>query len=261
MNISALRLRWLYLRGPFWWMGLGCALIGLVLIVLGLSIWRWERGFQSRAVRAVAKVTGKERGTVPKGKNGSEAAYFLVYTFPDAAGRQQGGKIRASLEDWKRAKPGDTLAVEYDRDDPATSRRAGTEAHADWGLLILGGIGGLFALVGISLAAIALLASGKRTRLVRSGTPALGVVGEVVENDSALKVAGTYRLTYRFTDGNRQTWDGRGPPQPWSLAARWDPGETILVLYDARNPSRNEPDIWEARTEDLARLEDQGATQ
>src|SRR5579885_3291047 len=131
MNISALRLRWLYLRGFFWWMGLGCALVGIALFVLGLSIWRWERGFQSHAVRVVATVTGKEKGSVPKGKNGSETAYFLVYTFPDSAGRQQIGKVRASPEDWKRAKPGDTLAVEYDHTDPTASRRSGTEAHAE----------------------------------------------------------------------------------------------------------------------------------
>jgi Protein of unknown function (DUF3592) len=261
MNISGARLRWLYLRGPFWWMGLGGALVGVVLIVLGLAIWRWEQGFQSNATQAVATVTGKEKGSVPKGKKGSESALVLLYTFPDADGRQHGGKLRASPEDWKRAKPGDTLMVEYDRSDPATSRRAGTEAHAGWGLLILGAIGGLFALVGISLSAIAFVRSGQRTRLVRFGTPALGVVGEVVENDSALKVAGTYRLTYRFTDSNGQTWEGRGPPQPWSLAARWDPGETILVLYDSRNPRRNEPDVWEARAEDLAKLQDREHTQ
>jgi hypothetical protein len=237
-------------------MGLGCALIGLVLIVLGLTIWRWEARFQSHAAQAVAEVTGKEKGSVPKGKNSSETAYSLIYTFADEAGREQQGKIRASLEEWKQAKPGDTLAVEYDRTDPTTSRRAGTEAHAEWGLVILGGIGSLFAFVGISLAAIAILMSGRRTCLVRFGTPALGVVGELVENNSALKVAGTYRLTYRFTDGNGQTWEGHGPPQPWSIAARWDPGETILVLYDTRNPSRNEPDIWEARMEDLERLQD-----
>jgi hypothetical protein len=257
MNISPFRLRWLYLRGPFWWMGLGCVLVGLVLIVLGLSIWRWEQRFQSNAAQAVATITGKEKGSVPKGKKGSEPAYFLLFTFPDADGRQHAGKMRASPEDWQRTKPGETLTVEYDRSDPATSRRAGTEAHAGWGLLILGGIGALFTLVGISLSAIALVRSGQRTRLVRFGTPALGVVGEVVENDSALKVAGTYRLTYCFPDENGQTWEGCGPPQSWSLAARWDPGETILVLYDPRNPRRNAPDIWEARTEDLAKLQDQ----
>jgi hypothetical protein len=87
--------------------------------------------------------------------------------------------------------------------------------------------------------------------------PALGVVSAVIENDSALKVAGTYRLVYSFTDETGQTWEGRGPPQPWSLAARWDPGETILVLYDPRNPGRNEADVFEARMDDLARLQDE----
>jgi hypothetical protein len=257
MNMSSARLRWLYLRGPFWWGGLVFAVVGLISLGIGLAIWRWEQNFQEHAVRAEARVTRKETGRVPKGKNGSEKAWYLVYTFRDGAGREQEGKIGASPEDWTRAKPGDTLAIEYDSTDPTSSRRAGTEAHAGWGLLILGGIGGLFSLVGVSLATIAWVKSGQRTRLVRFGTPALGVVGDVIENDSALKAAGTYRLTYRFTDANGQTWEGRGPPQPWSLAARWDPGETILVLYDPRNPRRNEPDVWEARGEDLARLQDE----
>jgi hypothetical protein len=257
MNMSAARLRWLYVHGTFWWGGLGCALIGLVLILIGFSIWRWEQGFQQHAGRAVAKVTGKEKGTMPKGKNGKETAYYLVYTFADAAGGQHEGKIRASHEDWQRAKTGDTLTVEYDSTDPATSRRAGTDTHAGWGLLILGGIGGVFAFVGIPLAAIAFVKSGRRARLVRYGTPVLGIVSAVVENDSALKVQGTYRLVYNFTDENGQPWEGRGPPQPWSLAARWDPGEKILVLYDPRNPGRNEADVFEARMEDLARLEEQ----
>ena len=257
MNISAARLWWLYLHGAFWWSGVGCALVGLMLILLGLSIWRWEQGFEKHAVRAEARVTGKEQGFVDRGKKGKQKAYYLVYTFADAAGGQHAGKVGASAEDWKRAKPGDALAVEYDSTNPATSRRAGTEAHAGWGLLILGGIGGVFAAVGVPITAVALLMSGRRTWLVRNGAPALGVVSGTVENDAALKVADTYRLGYRFVDENGQTWEGRGPPQPWSLAARWDAGETILVLYNPRKPRRNEADVWEARMEDLARLEEQ----
>jgi hypothetical protein len=256
MRISPVRLFWLYLRGPFLWLGLILALIGMALIALGVSIWRWEREFQSHAVQAIAKVTRKETGNVKTGTHSSQPGYFLVYTFADETGRQQSGKVGASLDDWKRAKPGDKLDIEYDRTAPATSRRAGTEAHAGWGLIIVGGCGGLFAVAGTSFIAIALVASIKRTRIVRFGSPALGVVGEVVENDSALRVTGTYRLTYQFTDGDGATWDGHGPPQPWSLAARWDPGETILVLYDPRNPRRSESDIWEARTEDLERLQE-----
>src|SRR5262245_61426635 len=100
MNISATRLRWLYLRGPFWWVGLVFALVGLTLIAIGWSIWRWERRFQEHADRAEATISGKETGSVPKGTNGSEPAYFLVYTFPDQAGGKHEGKVRASREDW-----------------------------------------------------------------------------------------------------------------------------------------------------------------
>jgi hypothetical protein len=207
MNISAARLRWLYLRGPFWWMGLAFALVGLALLLVGLLIWRTEQGFQKHLVRTAAKVTGKEKGRVPKGKNGSETAFFLVYTFPDAAGGQHEGKIRASHEVWKRAKTGDTLAIAYDSTNPATSQRAGTDAQAGWGLLVLGGIGGLFASVGIPLAAFAFFQSGRRARLVRYGLPALGVVDKVAENDAVLKVQGT---TPSAALPNRGRWQPAG---------------------------------------------------
>jgi uncharacterized protein DUF3592 len=261
MNISPIHLYWLYLRGPFLWMGLIIAFLGTALIALGYGIWRWEHEFQSYAVRAIAKVTGKETGTVKTGSHSSEPAYFLVYTFLDETSKQYQGKVGAPLNDWKRAKRGDTLEIEYDRTAPATSRRAGTEAHAGWGFLICGGIGGLFAFIGTLFFSVALVAAWRRTRLVRSGSPALGVVGEVVENESAFRVVGTYRLTYQFTDSDGTTWDGQGPPQPWSLAARWNPGETILVLYDPKKPGRNEPDIWESRNQDLERLQEDPANQ
>jgi hypothetical protein len=259
MNMSPLRLRWLYLRGPFWWMGLGSVLCSMVLYLVGFLIWQSEEGFQKHAVQTMAKVRSKTQEHVQKGNKGREIAYMLLYTFSDAAGQPHEGNVRASHQDWQRAKPGDTLAIEYDSTNPETSRRAGTEAHVDWGLWILGGIGSIFAAMGISLAAIAFVNARARARLIQYGTPALGIAGEVVENDAALKVSGTYRLLYNFTDASGQTREGRGPAQPWSLAARWDPGETILVLYDPDNPSRNEADVFEARNEDLDMLQDQVA--
>jgi hypothetical protein len=62
MNMSCARLLWLYLHGAFWWGGLGCALFGLTLILLGLSLWRGEQRFQEHILRATAKVTSKEKG-------------------------------------------------------------------------------------------------------------------------------------------------------------------------------------------------------
>jgi hypothetical protein len=258
MTVSAIRLRWLYLRGAFWWMTLASALIGVALLLIGILIRRWEHNFQQHAARAVATVTGKERGVEKQG-NKSERVYYVLYNFPDAGGAQRRGKMRVSPEDWRRAKEGDTLEVEYDSTDPATSRRAGTQAHSEWGLWILGGIGGLFITFGLPLAAYAFVRAGRRARLVRHGAAALGAVDEVAENDSPVKVAGTYRVIYRFTDEGGQAWEGRGPPQPWSRVSRWEAGDTILVLYDLRDPRRNEPDVFDVRQADRARLQDQAA--
>jgi len=264
MNMSGARLLWLYLHGAFWWVGLGCALFGLTLILLGLSLWWGEQRFQEHIVRVTAKVTGKEKGFETRdSKNGkvSEMAYHVVFVFSDAGGQQHQGKMRVTAEDWNYAKSGDDLEIEYDSTDPGTSRRPGTEVHAVWGLLLLGGIGAFFAFViGIPLATTALVQSVRRAHLVWHGAPALGVVSEVAKNDSALQVngQGTYRMVYSFTLENGATYDGRGPAQPWSLAARWDPGENILVLYDPQNPRHNEADVWESRNEDLAKLQEQG---
>jgi hypothetical protein len=259
MNMSGARLRWLYLHGAFWWGGLGCAIFGLVLILLGLLLWRGEQRFQEHVLRATAKVTSKEKGRETRDSSKGKVSvmvYYLFYVFPDSAGRQHEGKMSVSDDAWKQAKAGDELAIEYDSTDPGTSRRAGTDIHAGWGLLLLGGIGGLFASIGIPFAAVALVQSVRRAHIVQHGTPTIGIVTEVAENNAALKVAGTYRLLYRFTVENGETVEGRGPPQPWSLAARWNPGETILVLYNPHNPRRNEADVWEARNEDLAKLQE-----
>jgi hypothetical protein len=175
------------------------------------------------------------------------------------AGRPVQGKARVSVEEWGRANTGDTRAIEYDGKDPADSRFVEAAAPIQWGLLLFGGVGLLFTAVGVMLAAIAFMDSGSRARLVRKGTPALGVVDGVHENDAALIVAGTYRLAYHFEDEAGTTWQGRGPAQPWSLAARWDAGESILVLYDPQNPSRNEADVWEARNDDFDRLREETA--
>ncbi len=263
MILSAARLRWLYLRGPFWWIGLGLTVVGLILLPVALWMWRQEKGFQERTVRAVATITGKEtrldKKVGTKGEETFETVHLLKYTFQDAAGRPAQGKARVSAEEWGRANSGDTRAIEYDGQDPTDSRFAEAAAPIQWGMLLFGGIGLLFTLIGLMLAAIAFMNSGSRARLIRMGTPALGVVDGVHENDAALKVAETYRLAYHFEDETGTTWQGRGPAQPWSLAARWDVGENILVLYDPQNPRRNEADVWEARNDDFDRLREETA--
>ncbi len=215
MNLSAVRLRWLYLRGPFWWVGLGLTVVGLILLPVALCMWWQEKGFQERSVRTVATITGKEtrlaKGVGRKGEQTFETVHVLKYDFQDAAGRPVQGKYRVSAEEWGRTKRGDTRTIEYDSGNPTVSRFVEAAAPTRWGLLLFGGIGLLFSSVGLTLAAIALVDSGRRARLVRKGTPALGVVDGAHENDAALKIAGTYRLVYHFEDEAGTTWQGRQP--------------------------------------------------
>ena len=259
MNISAAHLRWLYIRGTLWWMGLAFTAIGMTILLVLFLLWQYEQGFDANAVEAVAKVTGKAR-TVMGGKKGNtpRTVHVLDYTFQDGAAQQYSGNAEVSADTWGRAKTGDALTIEYDRTNPASNRRAGSVSTMDpMGFGVVGGIGLLLATVGHVSVACVMFRSRQRVRLIQTGVPALGVVNGVAENDSALKVAGTYRVAYQFTDESGATWQGRGPPQQYALAYRWNAGDAILVLYDPRKPSRNEADLFETRSDERADLQDQ----
>jgi hypothetical protein len=260
MNISVARLRWLYIRGALWWMGLGSTAIGMAILLVLFLLWQYEHKFDANAVQAVAKVTGKDRRTVMGGRQGNtpRTVHVLDFTFQDGAGQQHSGNAEVSADTWGRAKSGDDLTIEYDRTNPASTRLAGqVSTMGPIGFAILGGIGLLFAIVGLVLVACVLVRSGRRVRLIQTGVPAIGVVTGVAEDGGAVKVTGTYRVAYQFADPSGATWPGRGPPQPYSLAFRWNPGDAMLVLYDPRNPNRNEADLFETRSDELAALQDQ----
>jgi hypothetical protein len=259
MNVSRARLRWLYLRGPLFWMGLVFPLVGVVLLFIVVTMWLSEDRFEANAVRTTATVTSKDTKTVMRGPKGNTPTIVHVvhYTFRDESGQEHAGGTEVSSNDWTVARKGDVWQIEYDRTDPANSRRPGGETHVRWGL-ILGGVGAiLFLSVGLAIIGSLLWSSGRRARLIRTGTPALGVVDSVVENDAAAKLEGTYRVTYHFTDAEGTTREGRGPAQPWSLAGRFKAGDAVLVLYDPGNPARHEADLFETRSDELAQLQDQ----
>jgi hypothetical protein len=109
------------------------------------------------------------------------------------------------------------------------------------------------------MAVYAFVRSGHRVRIVRDGVPALGVVDDLMIDESAGKVNGVpfYCLTYRFTDEEGSAQEGRSPALPRALQSRWQAGDQILILYDRENSARNEADIFEARADELAQMHDQ----
>jgi hypothetical protein len=269
MNISAARLRWLYIGRPEWWTGVGFSVFGKIILLVLFLLWRYEHKFAANAVEVVAKVTGKEKRKEMGGKKGNTPVTipYLNFTFRDDAGQQHSGFANVPADSWERAKAGNDLTIEYDRTNPAKNRPAGHfSTLPPIAYVIGGGFGLLFATVGLLQVGYLLCQSWRRVRLIQTGVPAVGVVTGVIEDQSialepflsSLKAgrldfrsawvpAGTFRVAYQFMDPSGTTLEGRGPRQPYSLAYRWNPGEEMLVLYDPRNPSRNEADLFETR--------------
>jgi len=214
--------------------------------------------FDANAERTMATVTRKDTRDEPRGPKGQLKLIYVVYfTFRDAAGQTHEGSTEVSANDWTVRKKGDTLLIEYDRTDPSSTRLAGSGTTSHWGLIAAGFGAVVFFTVGIAIVATLLFGAARRARLVRTGTPALGAVDCVVENDSAVKLEGTFRVRYHFTDAEGTTREGRGPAQAWSRAGRYSTGESVLVLYDPANPARHEADLFEARSDELAELDQQ----
>jgi hypothetical protein len=257
MNISPARLRWRYLRGVPFVVGVAFLFLGTVALTGAFFAWRYEKRFQAEGVPAVATVTGEETKLETTQKNRKETHFYLLYSFQDAAGTTYQGRAGVSQDAWQHAKKGDTLAIQYVRSEPSNNRPAKDAASAAWAPIVLAGFGGLFAVIGLALLGYALARATRRVRIVRDGVPALGVVDELEIDESAGKVNGVpfYRLTYTFTDEDGKTNEGHSAALPRALQDRWQPGDPILILYDRANPTRNEADIFQARADDLARLQ------
>jgi Protein of unknown function (DUF3592) len=258
MNMSVTRLRWLYLRGPLLLIGIVFSITGVAILLTVLYLWNGEQAFEANAARATATVTGKDSRVIPSAKPGKPptTTYVLNYRFKDPTGQEFTGSVGAGHGDWMHAKNGDTLEIEYDAADPTSSRRPGSGKGSGSALLVVAGFGLLFTAVGIGSLTCLLVRSERRVRLIRYGVPALGTVNTVAENKSALRFQGSYRVHFQFADQCGDSWEGQGPPQAWSLAGRWNAGDVVLVLYDPKNPRRNEADLFETRSDEQVAMED-----
>jgi hypothetical protein len=261
MNVSPARLRWLYLRGPYFGFGVAFTLFGgMMVLVVAYGLLK-ELEFRLRAVRTVATVTAKESRIGRIGKGGPQTIHELKYTYPDSSGHEHESKVRVTQEYWQRTQKGDALDVEYAANDPGVNRTTSEyDTRPGENPLVLGLMSVLFSLYGIVFMIYSIKQSGLRARIVREGVPALGVVEALVTDDDVwLHTSRLARVAYHFTDAAGTTWKGRGWPQQWTERYPWAEGDTILILYDPRDPRRNEADIFNARADDLAKVRGQDA--
>ena len=100
--------------------------------------------------------------------------------------------------------------------------------------------------------------AGQRARVVRHGSPFLGWVDEIVEQPQE-KGASKYRFSFTFKDPDGDDSEG-WIWLPTRLSKVWKSGNPILVLWDGREDSQAEPDIFGIRNDDLHRLQTEAAS-
>ena len=241
--------------------------VGMILLGLGLGVrflYLTENDLESRylrsGVRAGAKVLrAQAEKTKVRSPNRSTSTVFIYkveyqFTYPDNVAHR--GTSSISEGQFQTLKPGHSITVEYLRDDPATSRMVGAQANGPallWLALGLIGTGGLLAILGVLGLGYQSLKAKRRARVVRTGSPYHGIVTEIDEHP-VRNGAARFILSFEFHDADGDAYDG-WVWLPARLRDRWNPGKTILVLWDGTCNSYPEPDIFETRPDDeLARL-------
>ena len=220
------------------------AVVGTPFLVIAVYQLGVERDIANNGVGAVATLVEKGHST----SRGSSSNYWLKYVFSDERGVEHIRQAKVKWEDWRRFRDGDTLTIRYVPDNPDRNRLARGLDNAWWVLpLIFGILGLVFGGLGWTFIVLSLRKVFAEINLLRTGSVTEGKI-IAFHYDPAIAINGRHPAFFEYcyeADGN--THKGRSPDLPLRLTERWNQGDPIRVVYDARNPSRSEPDIYDAR--------------
>jgi hypothetical protein len=236
---------WNYIRGSFFfWFGLIFAVIGTPFLLISIYQFALEREIINNGVLGTATLVEKGHSS----SRSSSSRYSLKYVFHDQGGVEHIREAKVKWEDWRRFQDGDTLPIRYIPDHPERNRLAGGVDQAWWILpLIFGVLGLIFGGLGWTCVVVALRKIRAELFLLRTGT---AIEGDITEFDFNYQVTMNGRhpqyFRYRYeADGKRH--QGRSPDLPGRFAGRWNPGDSIRIVYNPRDPGQSEADIYDLR--------------
>ena len=236
---------WRYIRGSFFlWFGLIFAVVGTPFFVIAVYQLGVERDIANNGVGAVATLVEKGHST----SHSSSSNYWLKYVFNDERGVEHIRQAKVRWEDWRRFRDGDTLTIRYVPDNPERNRLARGLDNAWWILpLIFGTLGVVFGGLGWTFIIVSLRKVLARINLLRTGSVTEGKI-IAFHTDPAITINGRHPAFFEYRyEAEGKTLKGRSPDLSPRLTERWNQGDAIPVVYDARNPSRSEPDIYDVR--------------
>ena len=243
--MSSLKLR--YLKSYFrFWFGLIWAAAGTLLAVIFTGIAIQQADFEERAKVADARIVEKGKEETQDGST----RCWLRYAWLDASGKESVGLTTTSWERWRTFGDGDVVPVRYLAEEPSRHELLlDGESSSSVGRMlgILGGV--IVGTIGFGLVFSAIRQSDRRVELLRSGTKATGTVlsVETMHNVKINRRHPIYlRVAYKDELGRDHQSDSACLPP--ALDGRWQPGDTVRVVYDPFQPARCEVDIYDACT-------------
>jgi Protein of unknown function (DUF3592) len=236
---------WKYVKSSFFfWFGVPFAVFGSIFIFPALTSFLTEREIITHGVAGAATLVEKGHESHPN----KDTKYWLKYVFKDQQGKEHVRIADVHWEDWRRFTDGDTLLIRYLPDQPDKNRLSRGLDQPWWvtpflfGLLavVFGGLGWAFIAVVVRRAF-------KETSLLRRGSITEGQIASL-DLDYNLTINGRHPQFFHYhymADGHQ--YHGRSPNLPLRLTGKWGAGDKIVVVYDPRDPSQSEPDIYNLR--------------
>jgi Protein of unknown function (DUF3592) len=215
-------------------------LIGVGALTGGFFAWRSYADFNSRAVGAEGIVTDMAYQTPAKGKSDGTYSPIVEFTAPDGAIVHITGSVSSNPPAYSR---GDHVRVLFDSANPRIARL--DSVTETWGpILLLGGLGSLFALIGGGMLFVMVRQRKVRAWLTKNGMRVQAKFkGAIVDTQLSINNRNPWRLTCQWQHPvTHKVYSFSSDPiwfDPTALVSR----DQLDVLVNADDPTQYQVDI------------------
>ncbi|MFZ5877659.1 MAG: DUF3592 domain-containing protein [Nitrospirota bacterium] len=234
----------LHVLGRHFWLVFGglWLTVGLPFVFGGIHLFRIESRFGEDAVAVQGMVLTRDIHRARSNDGGTSTRYEVTYRFTADDGRTFEHRDSVNVQTWEALTERGPVEVRYLPDDPTQSRIAG---ETDWaGPLIMGGLGGVFAVAGGLIVAYDVRRRVVRARLQREGVSADAIVTSVEPTNFLVNRVPQWVIRYRYVDDRGRTHEGTSEYLSPEEAGEWKEDDVGRVHYDRQQPAQN---VWSGR--------------
>jgi len=224
------------------WIGYLFAAIGFGLLAGGFFWYQSVAEFIEEATVARGEVIDLVRSSSSSSSGSSSYTYRPVVTFKDQNG-QLVEFVSSSGSNPPSYSRGEQVDVFYRPEDPQNAKIDGF--FSLWGgPMVLGLVGGVFALFGVGFTVPAIVKKRRNTRLRKQGTPVQTKLQGVEKNTSVrIKGRSPYRVVTQWQDPRTREIHVFTSEDLWFNPTDFLTGKEILVFIEPDKPQRHYMDL------------------